>query len=353
MNFSEVFTLPLQESWNTYAGSVFNLQRKDWVPSISLENVDVLGDSSIICSKEEELVEAVVDEALYWNPRPFPFEYLQNSDLVKALIDERKANLSGIKHRYYKHFGHNKILHSGYFGIYLCHPFGFYAYGHLHDSLQRLFSVRHLLQDRKYRIVVSRYDRISDFVDHLGALIGRNLDQEEIIHINEKEIHSFDQLIVPFSPAIPTSFTPETYDWMFNGYVNKFVHETLKPPSRNLYLSRKHVTPGSRSVINEGQIRELLENRDFTVVYGDEPLEEIVNLFYGAKTVVGCHGSLFANTMFCRPEAQIVEYCPANRIDYSFMNKYKYAQKYHHQLVEADERFNILIPAEDLLGRLA
>ena len=352
MMLSEIFPLPHQEPWDNYTNSLFNLQKKDFKPYSLLEDVDILGDTSLVSFSNGDIVEDAIDEALYWQPRPFPFQHLRTDDIAKVLIEERKNCLSGLKEFYYKHYSDNVFIHEEAIGIYLCHPFGFYAYGHLHDSLQRLYSVRHLPPDSRYRLVVSSYERVTNFLEHISALLGKTLSDQDLILVSPKEIHRFEQLIVPFSPAIPTSYTSDTYDWLFTSYINEFVEDPFSPTDKNLYLSRNHVTPGARSVTNEEEVRGLLEENNFKVVYGNEPLRDIISLFYSAKTVVGCHGSLFANTAFCRPGTKIIEYCPANRIDFSFRNKYKYAQDYAHCLVGADEKYNIAIPVDDLFSRL-
>ena len=83
---------------------------------------------------------------------------------------------------------------------------------------------------------------------------------------------------------------------------------------------------------------------------GEEGLLDIISLFARAKTIVGPHGSIFVNTIFCREDAKIIEYCPKNRIDKSFLNKTKAVKDYQHILLEADSDFNIEIDLNELKG---
>ncbi|WP_202941825.1 glycosyltransferase 61 family protein [Alteromonas macleodii] len=71
-------------------------------------------------------------------------------------------------------------------------------------------------------------------------------------------------------------------------------------------------------------------------------------MFSNAELIVGVHGSLFVNTIFANDTCKIIEYCPANRPDFSFQNKYKNAINYTHFLVDADSDFNIDIDLNEL-----
>ncbi len=344
--------LPDQQPWHTYHGSVFNLLQRQPRNFIRLENVQILGDLSLVTDRDGQLIEACIDEALYWSPRPFPFQILQNEATSAAVIDERFHHLRLLSMLYQKYFGYQQIVHPPCLAIYLCHPFGFYAFGHLHDTLQRLYPIREQLQHSDIRFVVSAHEMITDFHEHLSILAGRRIGEEDLIVARSGEIHLFSDLLVPFSPAMPTTYTPETYRWLIPRYIGACLDlgpdEGLAAPSEKLYLSRHHIQPGKRSVSNEEEVRHYLEAHGFKVLTGCEPLREIVRHFFQARLVVGPHGSLFAHTIYCRPEARIVEFCPDNRLDYSFRDKYKMARDYIHIPVAADGNHNLTIPLESL-----
>ena len=354
MTSSAMPPLPPHEICSEHANLTFNLQKKEFAPYVLLDNCNILGDTSIVTSCLGDLAEDVIGEALYWCPVEFPLNHLGSNDVASALIEERKHFLAGIKHLYFKHFGHNAISHQGEIGIYLCHPLGFYAYEQLFDSLQRLYSIRHLLPDARHRFVVSDYEHITDFLKHISILWGNDVREEDVILASARQVHRFEQLIVPFSPAMPTSFTPDTYNWAFNAYVNCFVNAPDEPVSERLYLSGNHNSHGSsKAVINEEDVTTFLNDNGFKVIHGNEPLDETVRNFYNAKIVVGCHGPQFVNTIFCRPETKIIEYVPSNRINSSILNMHKHAQDYVCCSVESDENLNMHIPVDDLVSRLA
>jgi capsular polysaccharide biosynthesis protein len=131
------------------------------------------------------------------------------------------------------------------------------------------------------------------------------------------------------------------------------VEDKYRSWSGGLYLSRNHVRPGVRGVINEDEVIKYLTSRNFTILNGAESLEETYYLFSRATKIIGPHGSLFANTMFCKEDCHILEYCPSNRIDGTFLNKLKKAKKYKQIIVESDESFNIFIDIETMTSILS
>ena len=227
--------------------------------------------------------------------------------------------------------------------IFLGHAFGWYAFGHLHDTFQRLFYCRDIIQDPKIEIVLNRYDRVVDFIHHLKALTGRDFSGGKITVLKRSDpLRHYEHLFYPHSPAILTSYTEESLEWMRLKYFNYF-RTTDKQPSR-LYLSRTHVRPGSRGVINEVEVINHLEERGFTVLYGTESLSRIVDLFSRAEIVVaGNHGSLLAHSYLCPANCVIHEFCPKTRIDVTQKNKLKVAKEYYQHLIESDRMHNISI----------
>ena len=160
-------------------------------------------------------------------------------------------------------------------------------------------------------------------------------------------MYNFKNLYVPYSPAMLTNFTDSTYPWLIRNYLKKFIDHNKPIPG--LYLTRNHVIPGARGVLNESEVVEKLTNKGFVVVTGNESLKEIINLFYYAECIVGAHGSLFANTIFSKPTCKVFEFCPHNRIDYSFKSKYKAVKEYMHLIVNGDVNFNIDIQLDQLV----
>jgi capsular polysaccharide biosynthesis protein len=192
-------------------------------------------------------------------------------------------------------------------------------------------------------VIHARSDRIIDFDKHLEIL---GFPSSQCIEARENLI--VPSLVVSPWAAPPAQITPANYQLIFDLYTGRID----KCERRRLYLSRNHVRPGNRSVLNQDQILEKLTPLGFEVLYGSEPLDQIITKFAQAEFVTGAHGSLFANTMFCQNDARIVEFCPKDRPDFSFKRKFKKAEYYIHHLVECDEEYNIEIDVDEILRHL-
>jgi len=238
-----------------------------------------------------------------------------------------------------------KVLDDTKQTVYAMHSHGWYPYGHLHDSLLRLYPWRNEKFENPI-VLCSKYNRVVDFPLHLKAF---GYEENTIYRTSEKyrlikvaKLHYG----VNESPFWTTS-SQEQYGWMREGYLNLLDEEIKKLPEINgLYLSRNHV--GRRGVTNNDEVELFLKGKGFRTLTGNEKLIEIISLFYRAKTIVGPHGSIFVNTIFCKEKAKIIEFCPNNRQDFSFKGKTKLAQDYNHILVPADEDFNIEININEL-----
>ena len=257
-------------------------------------------------------------------------EYINNTCVNKEILD--KLNLNG---------GKQITKLEGEF-IDLTHPFGFYAFGHLFDTLQRLFVFKEILNNKNIKFIISKDFKIKDFKKHLSALCQREINDDSLIRADSSDVFSISDLHYGLSPSVPTQMTRESFIWIIESYFEYF-KVTNTEPKYNLYLDRNHVSKNARGVINNEEVLNFLKNKDFICIKGSEPLEDIIKYFANANYIVGSHGSLFANCMFCNSNTKILEFCPNNRKDLSFLYKLKLTQDYKQVLVEADDSYNIEI----------
>ena len=125
----------------------------------------------------------------------------------------------------------------------------------------------------------------------------------------------------------------------FNIYVYGHLHDTLQDLSKieQLGLSAcKLITSPFTSHV---------------ILKGDEPLEQHITLFRNAKTIIGAHGALFKNLIFCEDNPVIVEFNPSS------LNNPCYAEglalsagltNYNYILSESDEQHNSTIDIDKL-----
>ena len=283
-------------------------------------NVIVDGRTGVLVGPRGRFVLEQADEVLYWHPETLARSTRRGSSLEHEELQRTQyftlyaSKLMDFRPRMRK-------LDPEINYIYMLHPFGWYAFGHLFDSFQRL---RHAIGvvPEPWKILHSRADRIVGFEQHLSKL---GVEPEQLIELNNETVIVPKLWISPWQSP-PAQLTDESFDWIFDSY-------TKDVPSgrpQRLYLSRNHVRDGERNVLNEEKVTGFLRERGFHVLYGTEDFDEILFRFYHAELIVAPHGSLLANTMFCGTEGcRILEFCPDNRVDRSFKGKLKKATRLH------------------------
>lgn len=320
----------------------------------SYENIyrDVYIDtktSAVLDSNLNPIYETLY-EIIFWWKGTLHGQNLINPELRKVEVarryEEIKEEIDTISQ---EDVNNAKVLNDDVEAIYAMGAHGWYPYGHLHDALLRLFPWReHVFKNPK--VLVSKYNRVVDFPLHLAAF---GYAEDTIFRTAPKyRLIKAKTLYFGVNEArFWTTSSQRQYEWMLQGYLNLFEKSPhTMEPIEGLYLSRNHV--GRRGVSNDAQVSQFLGNKGFRTLTGNEGLMEIIELFARAKTIVGPHGSIFVNTIFCRADTKVIEYCPNNRVDKSFLNKTKLVEDYQHILLEADCDFNLMIDLEDLDERL-
>lgn len=316
------------------------------------EDVYIDTKTSVVLDNDLNPIYETLYEAIYWWKGTLKGELWSNQELRKQEVSRRYSEIMNVASEITKHDVEAAlIIDSNHETLYAMSSHGWYPYGHLHDSLLRLYSWKDCnFKDPK--ILCSNYKRVVDFELHIQAF---GYGADSIIEAsNDKRLIKVSKLYFGVNQAFFwTKITPPQYEWMIAGY--KHIVEKLefgREQINGLYLSRNHI--GKRGVVNDDEVKEfLIEKFGFKVLEGNETLPEIISLFSRAKFVVGPHGSIFVNTIFCGENCRIFEFCPSNRPDFSFKNKFKLAKSYNHILVDADREFNIEIDLNFLADVLA
>lgn len=80
---------------------------------------------------------------------------------------------------------------------------------------------------------------------------------------------------------------------------------------KNLYVMRRHTL--FRNLINDNEIKEFLQNKNFTCIYPEDySFSEQYSLFTNAKNIVIESGAAMTNLIFCRPNTKIIEINPGD-----------------------------------------
>lgn len=175
----------------------------------------------------------------------------------------------------------------------------------------------------------SQYDNYPILLDEHLFRDQRNIDvikifnkkNHPIIKIKSDTMYSVDELIYPsqFSWFLfDKKKTEQGMGWTITPQYLCYVRDTFRDyfksyyidqhrAKNNIYLSRGN----NNRLLNEDFVVEFLKSNDFKIVNTAKmTLEEEVECFSNASTVVCMMGSGLANMIFCDPNTKIFEFCP-------------------------------------------
>ena len=117
-----------------------------------------------------------------------------------------------------------------------------------------------------------------------------------------------DELIVPslIGPAFRNSPQPQACKYLRSTFLP---HVKAQKADLALYITRDDAH--NRRVINEAEVKAEVISLGFEVIsLTNVPVLQQVKLFSEAKIIVGPHGAGFTNTVFCSPNAVLIEFIP-------------------------------------------
>lgn len=310
-------------------------ERFYFLKNVSLKNTKTL---SVFFDSKDYLISETLDEHIYWQPfamgranQPYhPAEINRRKQfLITAFSDFRPRHFLEVEN-----------------AIDLTHSFGWYPFGHLFDSLQRLYSIRSFLGDKRFKLIVSKHQNTKNFFNYLSILSDQKIAEERVMTVLPDTVIQIQNLIFSTPRSAPSCFEADSFHWIREKLLG-VNHLNLKPQF-NLYLDRNGIRGESRNVRNNPEIIDWLVSRGFKVLNGSESLEETISYFANAHFVVGAHGALFSNTIFCNPDTRILEFCPKNRVVKCYRDRLRLTPHYSFIEVDADEKFNITIGVSEL-----
>lgn len=322
------------------------------IPSLSSEKGHFkAGPLPCALDSDYNIIDLSIEDNIFWNP--FPLSRLSRgkaSEIVNEVENRRNYFKTMLSHELLRT---KEDVHIRKPCIWLASNFGWYPYGHLHDYLQKLYTLIDFVHENKNDLVFlcSNHKKIKDFDQHLSALAGFNVNPEQILVLDYRCRYKVDLLAISGHTAPRTSYTEQTLKWVKQSYARHFIQytaDTNMDLRYNLYLTRNHVKAGERNVLNENEILNLLTRNGYSIINGTESLKDVYLAFLGAKNIIAPHGSLLVNTVFCQNACRIYEFCPDSRIDESFRYKNNGVGYYDYTLVPSDERYNINLPIDTI-----
>jgi hypothetical protein len=295
-------------------------------------NVTITKKYGLISDNDGRIIKETLNEQLFWQPE---------------IIDYANFNINERIDSYQKIVNENLIVNtliidSNVDCIYLCHPFGWYAYGHLFDTLQRLYALRNSSFNGPY-LICSDYSRVVDFNSHIKKLGYRN--DLLIPHHGYFDSIKLKSLIYTDSPANITQFTEETKEWIWERYL---ANVNITKGEYILFLDRGGV--GSRDLENKQEIiEELSKKHVLKIFHGNENLDDALDLFYNATYIVGVHGAMFVNTIFCNEMSNIIELIPSSRVVVNMLQMNKKAKNHLGLIFKSKENHEFKVNPKILL----
>ncbi|MDB6055291.1 MAG: capsular polysaccharide biosynthesis protein [Verrucomicrobiales bacterium] len=180
----------------------------------------------------------------------------------------------------------------------------------------------HFLYDTVCRVhalkLAGVFDQIDHFIfDYTGLRFQKEsikllgIPEEKIIRANDTwKFHiEVESLFIPSLPARLGTISP----WMVEFLRTTFLKEKNQTPAR-LYISRKKAP--TRKVANETAVMDFLKSKGFIEFFAeDHSLVETAAYFAAADSVVGVHGSGFANLAFSSSGTRVIDIVAPRHLD--------------------------------------
>ena len=216
-----------------------------------------------------------------------------------------------------------------------------YVYGHLWDSFRQLKEIEEN-NINGILLIALETNHINNLYHHLDIF---GYEKEKTLSCDcINYVYFIPNLVVPVDGVYMSRLNREEYDWLRNKYFyNNKLLDTSKINSNDkikLYLSRGSIN--YRCVINDKEISTFLSDNGYIILNGKESLEEHIYYFSNATHIIGYHGAIFKNCIFCNKEPFIYEFCSKNCekcfVDISNICS---VTKNHYQIkIDSDERYN-------------
>lgn len=199
-------------------------------------------------------------------------------------------------------------------------------YHWLFDSLPRLA----LLEAAGYDLDAIEYFLLDDSkrAFQIESLARFGIGQSRLQHCSKRRVLRCERLIVPSMPAL-VGYPPR---WLCEYLRCRFTNDKKAPPSRKIYISRRHAR--GRKLLNELEILPLLVRRGYDIVDAERlAFSEQVDLFSSAREVISVHGAGLSNIVFAPRGARVLELASPLHNNLSFHTIAANSDLFHEHLV--------------------
>ena len=242
--------------------------------------------------------------------------------------------------------------------VYLDYIYDFYNFGEFWDCLMRLILSSEKHQNLPlFHVGRNRITQIQKYFDALGFVFPTDY---KVYENNGKLYHFKKKIYVSVISGRYRGYYDLYSAFYFNKYFNdkyrvKGKWETLQLHHNeanssiqaqedqvyNLYLARgRH----GRSIRNESKLVDALkEEMGFIVLDGSESLDETLQYFSNARLIVGVHGSLMKNMIWCQKNAILLELAPSTRHQCFYNNCKRTSLDTIYMVCDADDEEQLVL----------
>ena len=229
----------------------------------------------------------------------------------------------------------------------LTHYYSYWPFAHRYDALSRMRHIESLLTGNQSFLIGSK---ISNFArgrfDEECGLFGIN---NKIYFTKDRQLFKVKRLIYPhwiynsdIGNESPVQFTQESFNYCRNKY-------SFQDSGNNYKLFLTRTKPLQRSIINSGEVHEFFNSQGFVILNGTEDLKTTMEYFYNAKVIIGVHGGLFSNIIFCGKVSKIVEIFPKEYWNGCFLGWNSKLKTDYQTLIFDSSSNNITLNQENLI----
>lgn len=302
-------------------------------------------NNSLVFDENKKIHKITLCENIWWKSGWLNFRDKDVSLQIKARENQIQEYVDQIP------ISKVKNLAEGITYIHLMHAFGHYAFGHIFDTLEKVLLIDELnLKNKNICILLSDCSRVGGikiFTKYLKALLpDLPFTVKQAVR---GELWGCRDLILLKPLAHPSCISShENLFKIHERFVSYFKQFTpSKQYSKKIFLTR--TSPSNRHIINSHELHLKLESNDISILYGNEPIEDMFHAFYNATHIVGYHGAMFINQIFCQ-NPLVVEINSSKRRHTSLSSKFFQIKTTYHFEVEADEKHNAVLDINAVLN---
>ena len=226
--------------------------------------------------------------------------------------------------------------------FFLDYIYGWYNFGEFWDCLIRLVYKKDI---SKYQILHCEHNRIYDINYYFDKLKLEFPNKNKDLRIKNNDNITFHFKKIHFTNlyGVCRGYFDNHISYRFN---KKFNNSKITDKNYILYLKRGSY---GRELRNENKlINELSKYKDLIIIDGKESIEDMISYWTNAVLVIGAHGSLFKNMIYCKKNPLFIELCPLSR-HICFLGNGRHCNfLYFFITLPNDDNENIILENKDL-----